>query len=560
MSAGKGKQAQTYSKYLEQSTASLKAALGQYEEYKGEYHEIQQTLAELPTEIEYDAMVPVGPLAFFPGKLVSTNEILVLLGDNWFVERSAAQAAAIARRREQFVDEKIAEVAAELRELERRHTVLAAEPGAQQLGRELGGGVVNAQGEQILDIKEQLDESQLPAFADDRDILSNDHGIPGDDHKISGDADDMQKKRERMIRALSADAPAAHSALSPADRAALDALAQLESSDSSQSESDEPGRESDGDAFSDDDRAHAARDDDEDDFNAGAQFARRRDGSDDELQLDIVERPRPPRGILKSPVPTSRLASPAGKQRKKSVSFNATAVSYAGASHELLDDGDGDEDIARVARLLGQLQAPPTTESAPLISVISEDAPPVSVISNDAPRFKPNVKAARAKSAGAKPAAPPAPKAAVGGPAASSQPLRRQVVERGAAAAVTHDDVDEDMHAREIALAYTRMRRARLASGSLDGAAELAEQVLAATPGVTLVDAPARTPSAEHNGDFEHSEDFERIELPADTSHSTGMGGRPPEVVHVPTAPKATDPATPKPKMSRFKAQRLGLS
>ena len=36
--------------------------------------------------------VPVGPLAFFPGKLVKTNELLVLLGENWFVERSAAQA------------------------------------------------------------------------------------------------------------------------------------------------------------------------------------------------------------------------------------------------------------------------------------------------------------------------------------------------------------------------------------------------------------------------------------------------------------------------------------
>ncbi len=34
-----------------------------------------------------------------PGKLVHTNEILVLLGDNWFVERSAKQSCDIVRRR-----------------------------------------------------------------------------------------------------------------------------------------------------------------------------------------------------------------------------------------------------------------------------------------------------------------------------------------------------------------------------------------------------------------------------------------------------------------------------
>lgn len=36
--------------------------------------------------------VPFGPLAFIPGKLVHTNEITVLLGDNWFTKCSAKQA------------------------------------------------------------------------------------------------------------------------------------------------------------------------------------------------------------------------------------------------------------------------------------------------------------------------------------------------------------------------------------------------------------------------------------------------------------------------------------
>ena len=40
-----------------------------------------------------------GSKAFMLGQLVHTNEILVLLGDNWFAERSAKQAGQICQRR-----------------------------------------------------------------------------------------------------------------------------------------------------------------------------------------------------------------------------------------------------------------------------------------------------------------------------------------------------------------------------------------------------------------------------------------------------------------------------
>lgn len=43
--------------------------------------------------------MPFGSVAFMPGKLVHTNEIMVLLGDNWFAERSASQALEIVARR-----------------------------------------------------------------------------------------------------------------------------------------------------------------------------------------------------------------------------------------------------------------------------------------------------------------------------------------------------------------------------------------------------------------------------------------------------------------------------
>ena len=43
--------------------------------------------------------VPFGSVAFMPGRLIHTNEIMVLLGDNWFAERSASQALEMVERR-----------------------------------------------------------------------------------------------------------------------------------------------------------------------------------------------------------------------------------------------------------------------------------------------------------------------------------------------------------------------------------------------------------------------------------------------------------------------------
>lgn len=86
-----------------------------------DYEALNQRLQTLPDQLSYDIMVgarpavpfsqlfphcercvswhqicsvqvPFGSLAFMPGKLVHTNEITVLLGDNWFAKCSAKQA------------------------------------------------------------------------------------------------------------------------------------------------------------------------------------------------------------------------------------------------------------------------------------------------------------------------------------------------------------------------------------------------------------------------------------------------------------------------------------
>ncbi|XP_075840365.1 unconventional prefoldin RPB5 interactor 1 isoform X2 [Microtus pennsylvanicus] len=65
-------------------------------------------------------MVPFGPLAFMPGRLVHTNEVTVLLGDNWFAKCSAKQAMGLVEHRKEHVRKTIDDFKKVLKNFESR--------------------------------------------------------------------------------------------------------------------------------------------------------------------------------------------------------------------------------------------------------------------------------------------------------------------------------------------------------------------------------------------------------------------------------------------------------
>lgn len=87
--------------------AACEKRLENWVKFKHDYDILKDRLLTLPDETRYDVMVPISKKGFMPGKLVHTNEILVLLGDNWFVDRSAKQAVDIITRRSKGIDEHI---------------------------------------------------------------------------------------------------------------------------------------------------------------------------------------------------------------------------------------------------------------------------------------------------------------------------------------------------------------------------------------------------------------------------------------------------------------------
>ena len=97
----------------EKTLLKTKSQLEQLKKFKSDYEILALQLTTLPDRLEYPMMIPFSKKAFIPGKLVRTNELLVLLGENWFVECSAKYACEIVKRRIEHVDKQIGDAGKE---------------------------------------------------------------------------------------------------------------------------------------------------------------------------------------------------------------------------------------------------------------------------------------------------------------------------------------------------------------------------------------------------------------------------------------------------------------
>ena len=79
--------------------SEVEQELERLREGEQEYSTLASSLRELPRKVESQILVPFGKLAFFPGTLQHTNEVMVLLGESYFAKCSAEKAAQIAEHR-----------------------------------------------------------------------------------------------------------------------------------------------------------------------------------------------------------------------------------------------------------------------------------------------------------------------------------------------------------------------------------------------------------------------------------------------------------------------------
>lgn len=75
-------------------------AIAAIEEFKKELEGVKETLEENQKHLFQPIMAPLaGGKALMKGKLVHTNDVMVFLGDKWFVRTSAARAIDICNRK-----------------------------------------------------------------------------------------------------------------------------------------------------------------------------------------------------------------------------------------------------------------------------------------------------------------------------------------------------------------------------------------------------------------------------------------------------------------------------
>ncbi|KAF7724552.1 uri1, prefoldin-like chaperone [Apophysomyces ossiformis] len=136
--------------HIGQNLEYLETELERWQTYKRDNDALKKQLKTLPDTTAKTAMIPIGKLAFMPGRLIHTNEILVLLGDNYYAERSAKQAIGIVERRDELVKENLALIEAQLNAAK---TKSDASNVLQQSGQ------TNEEGLPIMEIREELPSS-----------------------------------------------------------------------------------------------------------------------------------------------------------------------------------------------------------------------------------------------------------------------------------------------------------------------------------------------------------------------------------------------------------------
>lgn len=80
-----------------------------FNKYINDYECLRNRLTTLADKTRHDILVPIGGTnyAFMPGHIYHTNEILVLLGDDYFVEKSAKETIEFVNRRIKFCHEQL---------------------------------------------------------------------------------------------------------------------------------------------------------------------------------------------------------------------------------------------------------------------------------------------------------------------------------------------------------------------------------------------------------------------------------------------------------------------
>jgi len=124
------------------------------DERERNYKELVGLLCDLPNKVAHPIMVPFGPLAFFPGRIEHTNEVLTQLSSEFFVLRTTKRASELASKRLSSIRQEKASQCKDMHKLEMMRGLASGEEAS--IGP--SGATVRRDQEGFMDIREPYDE------------------------------------------------------------------------------------------------------------------------------------------------------------------------------------------------------------------------------------------------------------------------------------------------------------------------------------------------------------------------------------------------------------------
>ncbi|WJX50944.1 hypothetical protein P8452_37185 [Trifolium repens] len=175
-------------KHVQDAIAEKNNDLIRLQAFLNDNNNLINLVQKLPDQLSHHVMVPFGKAAFFPGRLIHTNEFKVLLGEGYYADRTSKQTVEILQRRGKSLDSQVESLQAMINNLASFINVADSE---------VAGGLVEIREEYVEDedgSDEEKSESDSPI--EDASSSGNDTAKEADYASFLALMDELEKKEK----------------------------------------------------------------------------------------------------------------------------------------------------------------------------------------------------------------------------------------------------------------------------------------------------------------------------------------------------------------------------
>ncbi|RID40141.1 hypothetical protein BRARA_J00206 [Brassica rapa] len=168
--------------YVEERIREKREEMNRLQRFVDENDNLISLVKKLPEKLHHNIMVPFGKIAFFPGRLVHTNECLVFLGENYYTDRTSKQTVDVLRRRDKTLQSQIHSLKAEIDDFQTEASFFA--------------NTASEAAEGVLEIREEYEEEDSGTVCQ-RGVEKEASGVSG------GEAGEGEDKDDEFARIMS---------------------------------------------------------------------------------------------------------------------------------------------------------------------------------------------------------------------------------------------------------------------------------------------------------------------------------------------------------------------